>query len=46
MNKNAPAAEDQEKPPIFKSWNTLYAFVISQLFLAIFLFYLITIYFS
>jgi len=46
MIETTPASKDSEKPPVFKSWNTLYAIVIGQLLLAIFLFYLITAYFS
>ncbi len=46
MNKTTPASDDSNKPPLFKSWNTLYAIVIGQLVLAILLFYLITSFFS
>jgi len=46
MIETPPASNDTEKPPVFKSWGTLYAIVIGQLILAICLFYLITSYFS
>jgi len=36
---------DNDKPPLFKSWRSLYAVVIAALLLQIILFYALTIYF-
>ncbi len=37
---------NSDKPPLFKTWNRLYAFIISQWALLVLLFYLITKYFQ
>lgn len=38
--------EEQEKPPFFKSWNSVYAILIGSLILLIITFYALTTYFS
>jgi hypothetical protein len=38
--------DQEEKPPIFGSWNKIYAIVLGNLVLLIILFYLFTKYFS
>ena len=38
--------ENDEKPPVFGTWNQLYLFVLSHLAILIALFYMITKYFA
>ena len=46
MNNTKHPSEDAERPPIFGSWNGIYALVIGSLFILIVLFYLLTSYYA
>ena len=46
MIKEKIISEEDEKPPILKSWNKLYVFVIAQTVILIVMFYLFTRYFE
>lgn len=46
MTEEKDLLEDDSKPPIFKSWNQLYWFVLILHAVLIFIFYLFTEYYS
>jgi hypothetical protein len=43
---NKENAENQDKPPLFKTWKRMYLFVLLNLIVTVIIFYLITIYFK